>query len=310
MFEKTGRVTMNTKKSFKLDHKLKFYILMLIFPLAQLAVFYFAVNVNSIKLAFEEYDMYNNSYTFVGLKNFSQVINVILNESFMKTAFVNTFMIFGIGLIIMIIPILLSYFIFKKYFLHGFFKVCLFLPSVISSMSLVLCFKYGVDVAIPEIWKLVFGIEVKGLLSNNSTTLWVLIFYSVWFSAGSNFLLYLGAMSGISYSVIEAAQMDGVTPFQEFTKIIFPLIFPTFSTFLVTSFAGLFSNQLNLFTFYGERAEYRVYTIGYYLYKSVYMAQTADYPYLSALGLMLTCVAIPLCFITKKLLAKIGPSVE
>ena len=114
-------------------------------------------------------------------------------------------------------------------------------------------------------------------------------------------------MTGISDSIIEAASLDGVTPVQEFIYIIFPMIFPTFSTFLITSFAVLFTNQMGLFDLYGVEANYSVYTVGYYLYKSIKTAAVGDYPYLAAFGILLTLVAVPLCLFTKWLLNKLGP---
>ena len=80
-------------------------------------------------------------------------------------------------------------------------------------------------------------------------------------------LMYSGAMSGVSDSVIEAAKLDGITPIREFFYIIVPLIYPTLVTFLVVEVAGIFTNQMNLYNFYGLKAEYSLYTFGYFLYK-------------------------------------------
>ena len=207
----------------------------------------------------------------------------------------------------MFVSIVMSYYLYKKNVGSGFFKVILFLPSIIPSIAMVLCFKYFAEIAVPEIWKVLFDKDIQGLLSNSNTELGTIFFRSAWFGLAGNFLLYTGAMTGISDSVIEAAALDGVTPVQEFVYIIFPMIFPTFSTFLITSFAVLFTNQMGVFDLYGATANYSVYTIGYYLYKSVQNGSIADYPYLAAFGLLLTLVAVPLCFVTKWLLNKLGP---
>ena len=294
----------------KINGRTVFYVCMAAWPVIQFVIFYLCVNFNSILLAFKKFE-YGKGYSFAGMDNFTQVIKDLRDLPYMKIAIKNTFQIFGIGIIVMFIPMILSYYLYKKYPLSGVFKVMLFLPSIVPSMALTICFRNFADLGIPELWKELFGKKLPPLLYTLETQWETVLVYNIFFSIGANFLLYTGAMSGISESVIEAAQLDGVKPIQEFTKIVFPMIFPTFSTFLVTSFAGLFTNQANIFSFFATEAEYQSYTLGYYLYREALGdGAIGRYPYLSALGLLCTCVAIPLCFGTKYLLNKFGPKVD
>lgn len=148
----------------------------------------------------------------------------------------------------------------------------------------------------------------SGLLANTDTEFLTLLFYMVWSGFGVSVLMYVGAMSNINESVIEAAQLDGVNAFMEFTRIILPLVWPTVVVFLTTQLAGIFSNQMNLFSFYGQGAETRVQTVGYYLYRNTYVAQISDYPYLAAFGLVLTAIVAPITVLVRWLLTKFGPS--
>ena len=50
-----------------------FYYLMLALPLAQVLVFYVYVNINSIILSMQDYDIYTNTFSFAGLKHFKEV---------------------------------------------------------------------------------------------------------------------------------------------------------------------------------------------------------------------------------------------
>lgn len=303
----------NVKKSKKARNRLVFYILGVAWPIVQFLVFYLVVNLNSIILSMQTYNYDILQWEFVWFENFKEVF-VQLGGPLLKTAMINTFEVFGIHLIVMFIPVFLSYYLFKKYALSSFFKVILFMPSVISSMALVLCYKFFVEITVPEIWSTVFGIKLNPLLSSVDTAWPTLIFFSIWYGLGANFLIYLGSMSSISESIIEAAQLDGVNQLQEFFYIVFPMIFPTFSTFVVTSFATLFTNQMHLFSFFGSNTPFdSLNTIGYYLYKRANAAgvsKITEYPFLSALGVVLTLIAMPLCFGTKWLLNKIGPKSE
>ena len=77
---------------------------------------------------------------------------------------------------------------------------------------------------------------------------------------------------------------------------------------MVSLVVGIFTNQMNLFTFFDEYADPSLYTFGYYLFRGVKLAEYKDYPYLSAMGLLLTAVAVPLTLFVRWALTKFGPS--
>ena len=194
--------------------------------------------------------------------------------------------------------------------MSGFFKVILYLPSIISGLVFVLLFKYFADIAVPEVYKLLTGKTIIGLISNIDTAMTTIMLYSCWVGFGGGVLLYSGAMSSISDSVIESAQLDGVKPMREFFSIIMPGIWPTFTTFMLLQVVGFFTNQINLYAFFGSTAERYMYSIGYYLYVSAATFTRAEYPYLSAFGLTLTLIAVPATLILKYTLTKFGPSTD
>jgi ABC-type sugar transport system permease subunit len=117
----------------------------------------------------------------------------------------------------------------------------------------------------------------------------------------------MGAMNSISESIVESAKIEGANSIQEFFFITIPMIFSTITTFLVVGIAGIFASQMNLFSFYGTDADAHLYTVGYYLYASTAKATFADYPRLSAFGLVLSAVAVPITYSVKYLLEKFGP---
>jgi multiple sugar transport system permease protein len=282
----------------------------MIVPVIQFCIFYIGVNFNSILLAFKNYDYLDGSYSFVGFENFRQVFYDLRTIPYLRSSLVNSLVLYFLGLFGSVLALFFSFYISKRWILSGVFRVVLFLPSIISSIVLVLMFKYFVERAIPAFTELLFHKETQGLLSNLDTQLGTIRFYCIWSGFATNVMLYTGAMSGISDSLYEAAKLDGANTFQEFWHISLPMIFPTITTFLVTGIAGIFVNQMNLYNFYGLKAEYNLYTFGYYLYQAIQQATIADYPYLSSMGLILTMVAIPLTYLVKFLLEKYGPSAD
>ena len=110
---------------------------------------------------------------------------------------------------------------------------------------------------------------------------------------------------------MEAAKLDGTGYFQEFIFITIPLVWDTMSTFIIVAVGGIFVNQANIYAFYSDAAEEYVVTIGYYLYKeTVKTGAAADYPVLSAFGILLSLITIPLVYAVKFVLGKIGPATE
>lgn len=61
----------------------------------------------------------------------------------------------------------------------------------------------------------------------------LVIFASSWKQISYNFVFFVSALQGIPKSVLEAASLDGATPFRRFWHITFPLLNPTIF-FLVT----------------------------------------------------------------------------
>lgn len=298
-------------KSFHRKRKdLLFYCLLLAFPVAQFCVFYIGVNFNSILLAFKSYEAVDR-YSWVGFANFRDLFTLFGTKTMYGVALKNSLLAFLVGTACgLTLGLFFSYYIFKGAAGRKFFKIMLFVPSIIPAISLVVMFKQFADGALPTILKAV-GIETPGLLANPDTTFGSIIFYNVWVSFGTGILMYVGAMENISSSVFEAAKLDGASYGVEFFRIVFPLVWGTFSTFLVVNVGGMFVNQWNVYAFYGAGAEESVYTIGYYLYKeSVKVNGYASYPQLAAFGILLSLAVMPVVYTVKWALEKFGPSTE
>lgn len=306
-------ISKNLKKSSFITRrrrKFAFYMAVLAIPLLQFIIFYIYVNFNSILLAFKNYSL-TEGQSFVWFDNFKVVITDFTSNQVMITALKNTLLVFVLTLVIgTFLPIIVSYYIYKKKFLWSAFRIILFLPSIMSSLALVLAFRYVVTDAIPEIWQKLFGIKIPGLLDNDKLDFATILFFYFWFGFGSTFLIYTSSMCSIPESTSEAASIDGFSPFQEFIHITFPLIFPTFITYITINIGTLFTNQINLFSIKGRFADEKMWTVGYYIFKETSVADITGYPKLSALGILCTVIALPISLVVKKLLEKFGPSTE
>lgn len=292
-----------------------FYIGLLIIPITQVVIFYFVVNINSILLAFKQYDGASGQFMW-SIETLKQMFTTLHTDKGMTFRLVNSVIMYVVSMVVVLpLSLLFSFYIYKKKPASKFFRTMLFLPSVVSPIVLSMLFGYFVDRAIPEIMLKWFGKEVDGLLAGLDTQFSTVIVYNALLGFGVQVLMYANAMSGINDSTVEAARLDGANSMQEFWHISLPSIFPTLTTFVVVGVAGLFTNQLNLLGFFNTSANVETQSIGYYLAAEILNASkvqggVARYPLLSAFGLLSTAIAVPLTFLVKFLMERFGPRTD
>lgn len=294
-------------KSKRRRRQLLFFVLIVALPLLQFCVFYIGVNVNSIVMAFQRYDVLDASFSWVSWANFRQIFVNFGEKSYMWMAVKNSLLFFLVTLSTMFVATLFSFYIYKKRWLSGVFRVALFVPHIVASITFVVIFKYFTENAYPNFILWLTGNRPHGLISDPATAKATIMFFCVFMGFGTQTLMFTSAMSEISESITEAAQLDGITPFKEYLYIAMPMIYPTLVTFLVVNVVGIFTNQMSLFGFFGTDADYSLYTIGYMLYSGIKKATMSEYPYLAALGLFFTVISVPFTLLVKKALNKLDP---
>ena len=287
---------------------------MLTIPILQFCVFYIGVNLNSILLSFQNVSL-DGTVVWTGenmAKAFENFFNPLsgLPDRLWRSVWTSLLTI----AITTPLCLFFSNYIYKKMFFSTGFRILLFMPSIISSLVLTTTYQFFIERAIPEIARMITGEQIKGLIQNVDTRYGAILFFYIWAGFGTNMLLYSNAMSAISPEIVDSAKIDGATGLKEFWHISFPMICPTFTTCFVVTVSGIFTNQFGLYNFYGASAPDDIQSLGYYLYKETQTNTTdgnmGSYSYLSALGLIITLIAVPLTLGTKKLMEKFGPSVE
>ncbi len=294
-----------------------FLTCVLAIPVMNFIVYYVIVNFNSILMAFQSYDMATGEYKFLTgeqggiFYNFSRFFSDLTSDYRLSYATKNSFILFGIGLVITTpVQVFTSFFLYKKIPGTKIFKVLLYLPQILSSIVMTVIFRYFADQAVPELINMLFGYKPNFFAPESVFT--TIIIYNVWFGMGGGMIIFMGAMSRIPDELIEYGELEGLSMLKEFFKVTVPLIFPTLSVIWITSIAGLFTNQGNIYTFFGENADPSLYTYGYYLFVQVIgnNASLSQYTYASAAGLFFTLIVAPLTLLVKYLLEKFGPEAE
>ena len=294
-----------------------FLTCILIVPVINSVIYYLIVNFNSILMAFQSYDLSTGKYVFLTdlqggvFGNFTRFVTDLKSDYKLSFTTRNSFMLYFIGLFISTpIQVFVSYFLYKKIPGTKFFKVVLYLPQILSSIVMTIIFRYFADQAIPQMIMEIWGVKPNLFATENAFT--TIIIYNVWFGMGGGMIIFMGSMSRIPDELVEYGMLEGLSLMKEFFIITMPLIFSTLSVIWITGIAGLFTNQGNIYTFYGEYADPELYTYGYYLFVQVIgtKATYAQYPYASAAGLLFTIIVAPITLFVKYLLEKYGPEAE
>ena len=94
--------------------RLIFYIIGVAWPVAQFLVFYLYVNLNSILLSFQKLDYESQRWVFASFENFRQIFLDFAEKEYMVTSLKNTFIVFAVHTLTIIIPLFMSFYLFKK----------------------------------------------------------------------------------------------------------------------------------------------------------------------------------------------------
>lgn len=282
-----------------------FYAVLLILPLLQLAIFYFGVNFQSICMAFQRYDAKNNVFVWDMSKNLTLFKIDIQMQGFWKMVLNSLVVWVSTSLAGTVLAVIFAYYIYRRNLFSNFFKFVLFLPSVLPGILLAVMYKKFVGLGIPAFWNYLCETTISDVFNAGAAggRINLITLFTVWISFGPQVLVYTGAMDRVDPSMLEAGRLDGASSLQEFFRIIFPNISATVSTFLTIGVASIFTNQNNLVSFLGFDTTTAESTIGYYLYKQVYVdfQRKSGFCYAAFLGLICTLIVIPLAFGARKL---------
>ena len=301
------------KKKVKLRKNL-FVLSIIILPLINFVVFYVIQNTSAFLMAFQKkkIDILTNEPTpFWSFDNYVMIWEEFTQSnrsSELYIALTNTFKFFALGIIMLPISFMTSYFMYKKILFYKFFQIVFFIPSILSSVVWATIFKIVVEPSGP-IAKLIQLLNHSEfpiiLLGSYKYSLGTVMAYSVWMGIAGNFILFGGALSRIPVEVIEAGQLDGINWFTEMVKVIIPLIFPTLSTLILLQLTGLFMSSGSILLLTG--GSYNTTTIAFHIFSNVYKVPITSnkYNYAASVGLIFTVFTLPLVFVSRWLLNKV-----
>lgn len=317
-----------TRKRLIMENKQRaiFSLIMLAVPILHFLVFYLYINLSSFALAFQKYEILSGVglvTSFAKLDNFKNALGQLFSIN--GWSMIKNSLIFEAINLFFVTPLTLifSFYIYKKCFMSKFFKVMLFMPYILSEIIVATLYRCMMNDVIPQImseWFHVADPTKYQLLTEESTKRGTAIVFNIIMWFGINSLIYSSSMEDVNISMSEAAQLDGANVAQEFIYVTVPTIFPTIVTLFTVALAALFTDQFRMFSLYKYNEVGSLENIGHFLYmeasrvgKTTGGGQSTTnntYGSLSAMGLLLSFVVIPLTLVTRRLLNKYGPRAD
>ena len=241
-------------------------------------IFTFGAILYSLYLSFTDYDMFGTP-EWVGLENY---IKAFTNDEYFYQYFGNTFY-FAIVLVpvVLVISLFLAILINKKVGrLTKAYRVALFLPSITST------------VAVSMVWLWIFNPDM-GILNNFLTAIgfhnppmWLsdlewskpaLIIMRVWQMSGYYMLLFLAGLQTIPETLYEAAEVDGASSWQRFTRITVPMLSNTTFVVVILLIIESFNMFESIFVMTEGGPLGSTSTIMYYIYEQGFMSYNMGY---------------------------------
>lgn len=270
-----------------------FVICCCIFPIINWLIFYVFANLSSFTMAF------TNKDGVISVDNFIRFWDELTNPvSDIRIAFKNTFLTFAIILVTFPFKVLVSYFIYKKVPGAGIYRILFFLPSIIFSVAWAMIFQkmIGVNGFIAEWVQDWLNLpQPPELLADSRYANTVVLLHMMWMSFPGDLIIWGGTFTRIPQDVLESGQIDGVNWWQEFTKITVPMVWPTVALQMVLMFCGIFGASGAVFLL--TKGMYGTMTISAWMYLQLLNMSGNQYTsnaynYMSAVGLVITVIAI------------------
>lgn len=214
--------------------------LLVVPALLLLLAVHFAPQLAASYYAFTRWNGLGTHGAWVGFDNFRQIFtDPLARDSFLHTLYIAGSFVVLVNVIGLALALGLNRTVKTRMVLRAAF----FLPVVVSSL------------AIGFIWRYVF--QYDGLLNQVLTAvgldswqrtwlgdptwaLWTILVVLVWQYAGLAMVLYLAGLQGVPDELIEAAAVDGASPWTRFRRITLPLLAPAMTvTITLTTIFGL-----------------------------------------------------------------------
>jgi sn-glycerol 3-phosphate transport system permease protein len=201
-------------------------------------IFFFWPAAQAVYWSFLVQDPFGNSTQFVWFQNFEDLFrDSHYLESFKITAIFSALVAFS-GLAISLFLAVMADRVVRGALAY---KTLLIWPYAVAPAiaGVLWAFIFSPSIGIATYFLRRFGIDWNWLIQGDQAMALIVI-AATWKQISYNFLFFLAGLQSIPRSLLEAAAIDGATPFRRFWTIVFPLLSPTTFFLLVINIVYAF----------------------------------------------------------------------
>jgi multiple sugar transport system permease protein len=176
-------------------------------------------------LSFYRYHITKKSKPFIGLRNYQR----LLEDDAFRTALVNTiqFTMLAVAstlILALIIAILLR----SIEHVAPLFEIIFYIPVVTPWVPASVIWKWLYDpmYGLLNYSLSLFGIRKQGWLQEPDLIIYAIVIVAVWKMLGYYIIVFSVGLKNIPTTYLEAAEIDGATPWNRLRHIVFPLLRP------------------------------------------------------------------------------------
>ena len=188
-------------------------------------IFFFWPAFQALYQSVLQQDAFGTSTEFVGMLNFQRLWEDSSYLASFKTTAVFSILVAVCGLTIALLLAVMANRVIRGAMVY---KTLLIWPYAVAPAvaGVLWLFLFASPMGVISFYLRAMGINWDHLL-NSTNAMTLIVIAAVWKQISYNFLFFLAGLQSIPKSLIEAAAIDGASPWHRFWTIVFPLLSPT-----------------------------------------------------------------------------------
>jgi ABC-type sugar transport system permease subunit len=192
----------------------------------------------------------------------------------------------------------------QKIRLRSFFRAAFFMPVVISGVVVTIMWQQllGYENGIINHMLVSIGLGKVGWLTDPDVAIISIALMATWKNVGLYVILFLVGLQTVPKQYYEAADLEGASHWQKFTRITIPMINPTIFMVMVLSTLGGFSLFIEPYIMTGGGPMNSTLSAVLYIYKEAFEYYHMGYS--ATLGLFFALMIVLVVIIQKRFIEK------
>lgn len=181
--------------------------------------------LETIRLSFYRYHITQKDKPFIGLKNYQR----LLEDDAFHTALVNTIQFTALAVVLtLVLALLIAILLRSIEHVSGLFEIIFYIPVVTPWVPASVIWKWIYDpmYGLLNYGLSIFGIRRQGWLQEPDLIIYAVVIVAVWKMLGYYIIVFSVGLKNIPTTYLEAAEIDGATPWNRLWYIVFPLLRP------------------------------------------------------------------------------------